>query len=244
MCGVIGAAIKNPTRADLDLLMCVLVQSQIRGQHATGLAWINNGQVIIEKRPVPATEFVEEFDSSKLIDEETGDLFMIGHCRYSTSDLKFNQPIASRETVNVAVVHNGVISQEPPERWEELYDAKTATSNDSELLLHSEEHPLLKYHPSSQAVCMLTIENGTPILTAWRNEARPLWRSYIGKALVDHGPRGIVFTSTKDIAQRSGFKRPIKEQPYVETTVMAIDNSVMPMILHITPDYEYKDLQC
>ena len=56
---------------------------------------------------------------------------MIGHCRYSTSDLQYNQPIYNDD---YSIAHNGVVSQEMPERWKELYGYDCKTKNDSELI--------------------------------------------------------------------------------------------------------------
>ena len=126
---------------------------------------------------------------------------MIGHTRYSTSDLLYNQPI-SNDVLSVA--HNGVISQEPPEDWESIYGLKTKTRNDSELILQCimrNKEPLTMFKNSSMAYCAL-MENKT--LIAARNGERPLY--------LTNFKEGIIFTSTKDIAKRSGLEFPIKTE--------------------------------
>ena len=43
MCAVVGAFSK--TKVDLELFQKVMVQSMIRGKHASGIAWNNNGKL-------------------------------------------------------------------------------------------------------------------------------------------------------------------------------------------------------
>ena len=45
MCAVVGAFSK--TKVDLDLFQKVMVQSMIRGKHASGIAWNNNGKLAL-----------------------------------------------------------------------------------------------------------------------------------------------------------------------------------------------------
>lgn len=166
----------------------------IRGKHATGVSYVADGRVHTIKEPIPADEFIKKHDVYDWRNED-GNLYCIGHVRYSTSDLRFNQPISSD---GLSIVHNGVISQEPPEDWERLYGYKVETRNDSELILRcieAKENPLLKFHPASMAVCKIDADK---IISAFRNEARPLYRTYIME-------KGWVFASTKDIMVRSGL---------------------------------------
>ena len=109
MCGVVGAILIEPSKEDLLMLHRVFLESKIRGMHATGISYVKNNKVITEKLPVPANEFPFKFAEYV---NENGNLYLVGHCRYSTSDLEFNQPIATDDR---SVVHNGVITQELPE---------------------------------------------------------------------------------------------------------------------------------
>jgi glutamine phosphoribosylpyrophosphate amidotransferase len=121
-------------------------------------------------------------------------LYMIGHCRYSTSDLEFNQPIASQE---ISVAHNGVITQELPENWKELYGHDCETKNDTELILktlESGQSPLDVWHNSSLAVCELYSDKK---LRFYRNGKRPIYFTSIDN--------GCIITSTEDIAIRAGI---------------------------------------
>ena len=189
MCSVIGAIIKEPRAEDFLMLHRVFLESKIRGMHATGISYVKHGNIITEKRPVPADEFPFNFPSYV---NEDGSLYMIGHCRYSTSDLEFNQPIANE---NLSVVHNGVITQELPENWKELYGYDCETKNDTELILHTAEDcisPLLRWKDSSLAVIELHVDK---VIRFYRNGKRPLYLTNISN--------GCIITSTADVIKRA-----------------------------------------
>lgn len=191
MCAVIGVVLKQPTISDFNLLVKIFLESKIRGLHATGLSFIKHGEVFTEKLPIPANDF--PFDFPRYVNED-GNLYLIGHCRYSTSDLQFNQPISND---NFSVVHNGVITQELPEHWEELYGYSCVTRNDTELLLHTLEDnksSLDVWQNSSLAVCELHKDK---TLRFYRNGKRPLYFTEIDN--------GWIITSTDDIPRRAGI---------------------------------------
>jgi glutamine phosphoribosylpyrophosphate amidotransferase len=189
MCSVIGAIIKEPRAEDFLMLHRVFLESKIRGMHATGISYVKHGKIITEKRPVPADEFPFNFPSYV---NEDGSLYMIGHCRYSTSDLEFNQPIANE---NLSVVHNGVITQELPEKWKELYGYDCETKNDTELILYTAEDcisPLVRWKDSSLAVVELHVDK---VIRFYRNGKRPLYLTSISN--------GCIITSTADVPKRA-----------------------------------------
>jgi len=193
MCGVLGIALKNPGEQEFELVRQLFVQSMIRGKHATGVSYVKNNKVHTIKEPIDAVSFIAKQNISSWVNED-GNLYCIGHVRYSTSDLAYNQPMATDE---LSIVHNGVISQELPETWKETYGYGTITKNDSELILRcleAGEVPLHKFQPASMSVCTIDKDK---VLTAFRNEARPLYYSY--------GSNGIIFASTADILKRSGL---------------------------------------
>lgn len=194
MCGVLGIAIKNFNSEDGELVRRLFIQSMIRGKHATGVSYVKDNKVITIKEPVSADKFIASQDINSWVNED-GNLYCIGHIRYSTSDLRYNQPFA---TDQVGIVHNGVISQQPPETWEQLYGYKTETANDSELILRAIEvdhNPLEVFYPASMAVCVIYSDKS---LSAFRNHERPLY--YYSDE------RSTIFASTKDILFRSGIK--------------------------------------
>jgi glutamine phosphoribosylpyrophosphate amidotransferase len=189
MCSVIGAIIKEPQVEDFSMLHRVFLESKIRGMHATGISYVKNGKIITDKRPVPADEF--PFDFPSYVNED-GNLYLVGHCRYSTSDLEYNQPIANQ---NLSVVHNGVITQELPEKWKELYGYDCETKNDTELILHTAEDcisPLLRWKDSSLAVIELHVDK---VIRFYRNGKRPLYLTSISN--------GCIITSTSDVPKRA-----------------------------------------
>ena len=174
MCGVIGVWLERSTVSrdsleNIRLVENVFQQSMIRGKHATGVSYIKNGEIHTIKEGIPCDQFLERYPISSMVNEDGG-IYLIGHIRYSTSDLRYNQPFSNG---NQSIVHNGVISQEDMSQWK--YDTETA--NDSELILKSFEanrHPLNDFSPASMAVCSITKDK---TLSAFRNEARPLWYS-------------------------------------------------------------------
>lgn len=193
MCGLVGAILQKPTEQDLELIKRCVLEASIRGRHATGFAWIHKNKIRIEKAPLPAPAFLEEFGSLKQLLNEDGNLYFIAHTRYSTSDLKFNQPLGNEK---FAIAHNGVITQEPKSRWKSLYGYNCETGNDSELLLQAlknKQSPLEQFPQCSAAVIEL---HSTKQLRAYRNGKRPLYFAF--------RKNGILMTSTANIGARAG----------------------------------------
>ena len=193
MCAVVGAYSKD--KVNLELFQRVMLQSMIRGKHASGIAWNDNGKLAY--RVISESANFLEFKNI-----ETN--MIIGHARYSTSDLNFNQPITSDK---IAIVHNGVISQENPDTWKAIYGYDFKTRNDSEIILRSYEN---KKHPlqlnGSIATIILDMTN-KPTILFFRNEQRPLYYST---------DKDIYIASTKNILERSGFEHILKTDSCVE----------------------------
>ena len=228
MCAVIGAVIKAPTRADLELLRRVFHESKIRGLHATGISFLPSwtDKIVTVKEAIPADEFVEKHlhnDNLESLVNKDGNLYLIGHCRYSTSDLEYNQPMANEEK---SIVHNGVITQEAPEKWKDLYGYDCMTKNDSELVLHS-DNPIKDFSHMSMGVCEL-YANRT--LRFYRNGKRPIYFT-----LIDNG---CIITSTKDIARRAGLDLPTE---VLMNTYVTVDHNLATTIERV--DIDNDDLQ-
>jgi glutamine phosphoribosylpyrophosphate amidotransferase len=193
MCAVIGIILLEPTKQDFAMVRRVFAESKIRGMHATGISFLPRWSSGIEtiKEPIPADQFVEKHlhnDNLSDMVSDDGNLYMVGHCRYSTSDLEYNQPMFYK---GKSIVHNGVITQELPENWKELYGYDCITKNDSELVLHSND-ALREFSHMSMGVVELYKERK---LRFYRNGKRPLYLSSI--------PNGCIITSTADIATRA-----------------------------------------
>lgn len=228
MCAVIGAVIKSPTTEDLATLRRVFHESKIRGMHATGISFLPkwSDKIVTIKESIPADAFIERHlhndNLSELVNAD-GNLYLIGHCRYSTSDLEFNQPL-SNDTKSIA--HNGVITQEPPHLWKEMYGHDCITKNDSELVLQSED-PLREYSNMSMGVCELSLDKKVRF---YRNGKRPIYFT-----LFDNG---CIITSTVDIAKRAGLGLPV-EVPM--NMYMTIDGQLAMLMERV--EIENKDMQ-
>ena len=194
MCGIIGFISAKATKKQLDCLKTIMTESRIRGMHASGVVYyINNKKksIIISE---PIDILVQKLDWTAMVGCK---ISLIAHARYSTSDIKYNQPIMDEKT-GIAVVHNGVMSQSPPEQWEQKFGYKTTTKNDSELLLRciiASKNPLKVFPKSSIAALVLNTDQS---IKAIRNGLRPLW---IGKVEV-----ATVYASTFDILSRAGVE--------------------------------------
>lgn len=187
MCGVIGVYLTDITEEDIALVERIFRQTMIRGKHATGVTYVDLHGLNTIKEPIPVTEFLEKYSIRDFVFDDA--LKLIGHIRYSTSDLRFNQPFQGD---GISVAHNGVISQDP-----DIWEYKTETLNDSELILRCIEagdHPLETYKDRSMSV--VSIEEDR--LHAFRNHERPLWKA--------ERWNGYIFASTKDILFRSGIR--------------------------------------
>ncbi len=222
MCGVIGVSLKDVTQDDLELVSALFRQSMIRGKHATGATYLKEEQLITIKESIPADQFMDKWDVADWVDN--GKLRMIGHIRYSTSDLRFNQPFQNEY---VSIAHNGVISQDP-----DVWEFETETENDSELILRAFEnknHPLEIYADRSMAVTRISHR----ALVGFRNHERPLWYT--------ERENGLLFASTEDILNRSGVDTPILQcEPFVEY-VHRNFNTLVENRLRVNEQYE--DLQ-
>lgn len=169
MCGIVAIHTKEFNFDTIMLYQALLRQSQIRGKHATGVSTSCDGKLQTFIQPLSAEEFL---DSTVMSFAHGKAVSIIGHCRYSTSDLEYNQPISTEEN---SIAHNGVITQRLPENWEKAYGYKCEGKNDSELALRAIEagkHPLHEFPHSSIALVHL---NNSGEVNFYRNGTRPLW---------------------------------------------------------------------
>ena len=192
MCGVVGYSSNYVTNQDLCILRKVLLESRVRGMHASGIAWFDGKQIQCHSEPVPIDTLLESFELNQMLYNKTY-VSMIAHIRYSTSSLKYNQPLVGS---NLAIAHNGVISQASAKEWYDIYGYRCITKNDSELLLRAIEkgdNPLRVFPDASIAAVTLDDQGNVEYI---RNKRRPLWIGRIGA--------GIVVASTFDILHRAG----------------------------------------
>lgn len=219
MCGVIGMILKNPS--DISVITRLFEESQIRGKHATGVSWVKNSKVETYSEPVPSKEFIKNFDFSQCKNEDSN-YYLIGHTRYSTSDLEWNQPI---QRGNSSIAHNGVITQVPHAEWK----VETVTKNDSELLLISSVDTglgMAEYSESSVAACILSSDKK---LRFFRNGKRPLY--------VHSDENFVIVMSTQNI----GFRSWLSPDRVNFSTEYTVDSNLT--IYSKVIDLETEDLQ-
>jgi len=188
MCGIFAIASKE--FIPLELIKNILLELKIRGKHSTGISWIEKEKLNTDIQPVSADNFKLKNIKTKVI---------IGHTRYSTSSLEYNQPITNN---NISAVHNGVITQQDSKYWDNK-NYKFKTKNDSEYIVKSfllKKHPLIEYPKASISSCVINKNNNT--LQYFRNDKRPLWYKDSDDILLA--------ISTKNIFDRLNIKDPKK----------------------------------
>ncbi len=121
MCGLAGVILgeKKRTKPELvcirDLFDDLLVHSEHRGPFATGAAMTKaDGSILVEKAPLPASEFVETPEYRSLMEHMGSDVTcLMGHTRWPTRgthlDNRNNHPLVSEDD-SVALSHNGTIT--------------------------------------------------------------------------------------------------------------------------------------
>lgn len=204
----------NVFSSDIEDIRKVLIETEIRGKHASGISWYDGTQINTIKKSVPISELLEEFDLNQIVND--GNIRMIAHIRYSTSDILYNQPINVPNN-DFVFAHNGVVTQTDPSKWKETYGYDCLTKNDSELLCQS-IYETGSVDPSFDKVsysmvfldCFGNLHHG-------RNNLRPQW-------LYESGNKLIV-ASTKDILIRSGLdessiSKVLYDSQYIDDSVV------------------------
>ena len=200
MCGVIGYN-GHASTSTLEALRTVLLESSIRGRHASGLAWHDGSSLHRVAQDGPMEDLLASFDLWDLVRPD-GRVSMIGHARYSTSDLQFHQPLVAQ---GYALAHNGVISQADPSGWPARFGLHCEGRNDSELLLRAliaGLDPVVTFPGASVAAVWIDPSGALGVL---RNGLRPLWYARLG------GVR--IIGSTANILQRAGLE-PYPVEPW------------------------------
>jgi glucosamine--fructose-6-phosphate aminotransferase (isomerizing) len=108
MCGIAGASLNPTEKVDARrLASSLLLGIEERGTHATGAAWVQNGDTWLSKAAVPASTFVKG-------DHVPADAAeFIAHTRWATqgsvNNNENNHPIDARGIVGI---HNGCIAND------------------------------------------------------------------------------------------------------------------------------------
>ena len=126
-----------------NLFTELLVGSEHRGPHATGVALINtSGNHYVSKAPVSASQFVTSRDYRLVIDKLASDTTcLIGHTRWPTRgshlDNANNHPLVGDGRSPCIIAHNGHISNH--DSLSRLMNLKRKAQVDSEILLRLAE---------------------------------------------------------------------------------------------------------
>jgi len=128
MCGIFGFISKNQRGPDLARLRQIAIETQTRGHHAFGLAWLDaHGKLHTFKRPGPATAALDDLDRVR------DAAIVVGHCRWAThgspADNRNNHPHPAGRGW---LVHNGVVHNHAQLARE--YELAPQTQCDSEVL--------------------------------------------------------------------------------------------------------------
>lgn len=207
MCGIIAGKLFDNDYVEeyVDTIRKLFVQSQIRGRHSSGLSYYDNNDLITIMKKGSAKKFVKDDLYNEAIKAIKDFSIFIGHVRYSTSNLLYNQPIQINS--EFSIVHNGVITQREFDHWKKdfdflLKDKKLKTENDTELLaisfyslLKEEKNDPLKIFNKSSISCSSLYKKR---IYFFRNGKRPLYYFMNNKYFF--------LSSTKDILIRSGLK--------------------------------------
>lgn len=168
MCGVFGfIASGKGGQFDVDRMERIAVNTQTRGRHAHGLAWIDaRNRLRSYKAAGPIGENLGAIDIA-------GDARMlIGHCRYATrgnpAELINNHP---HPCDGGWVVHNGTVFNAEDLAWE--YDLQPTSACDSEVisqLIETFDGPLL----ARAAAAAEALEGPAVVMGLWARPARLL----------------------------------------------------------------------
>ena len=112
MCGVNGIYTVNEgglTTEEVLTYLTIFEQSELRGTHASGICWKDGDNALVEKAPLPASRFLDDFNWERLVGKE----WVFGHARHATvgsyRDNNNNHPIVGANK-QVVLVHNGQVT--------------------------------------------------------------------------------------------------------------------------------------
>ena len=113
MCGIAGYFCYGKKRPKKGVLSNLLEETQIRGKHATGVSFIEDGALRVIKSPQSGTEFINGNEDWKALKQKDIPKYMIMHCRYKTKgDIENNMNNHPIFRDGLAIVHNGSISND------------------------------------------------------------------------------------------------------------------------------------
>jgi len=188
MCGIFGFASTDGRGPDLARLRWIAAETEARGRHAFGLAWVDaSGAMHAFKRPGAATAALGDLDACRHA------VAIIGHCRWAThGDPQDNRNNHPHPAGRGWLVHNGVVRNYAA--LLRRYRLRPRTDCDSEVLglLMMRRAGTLAQRAAWAAG---QTEGPLALLGLWRNPVRlvvvrrgnPLWFA--------HTPGGLYFAS-------------------------------------------------
>ena len=167
MCGIFGFISSRGQGPEIHRLRRLALVTQTRGDHAFGLAWLEeDGTIQTFKRPGPAKACLSELDRCRRA------VVVVGHCRFATHgsprDNRNNHPHAAGSGY---LVHNGVVTNH--QQLLQRYGLHPQSQCDSEAL------GLLMAHAAGSiaqrsAWAANQVQGDLAMLGVWRNPARLL----------------------------------------------------------------------
>ena len=124
MCAILGVALLNGSTFTNNvqfgrLLETLFLESENRGRHATGMAFVSKHKVRVLKKNISASKFVAGRSYQQAVrafgdvSEDAGPIIVLGHCRATTKGSEVynvnNHPIIAD---NIVGIHNGVIGND------------------------------------------------------------------------------------------------------------------------------------
>jgi len=138
MCGIFGiiSTEKEVIQDSPKLIRKLFRLSESRGKEASGFSFFNKDSVQVYKSPLPASDYFDNSDFIKLLDDESqkDNITFIGHSRLVTNGYEHfsynNQPINKN---GITVIHNGIIVNQN-QLWEKFSNLNKETELDTELI--------------------------------------------------------------------------------------------------------------
>ena len=81
MCGIVAVDINDISSDQIEEVKRLLIETEIRGKHASGISWFSEGKVYTVKASKPISELLEEFDISRCVGDKQWTLSY--DCTYS-----------------------------------------------------------------------------------------------------------------------------------------------------------------
>lgn len=143
MCGIWGiSCLNNKISYELleKIMQRLMVLSESRGKEAAGVAVLQEENMIVLRKAIPASKLMKDDDYKNVVNKyikesHSKDIFVIGHSRLVTNGSQYhpnnNQPVAKKET---ALVHNGIIVN-ADEIWKKEEGIEKDYEVDSEVFL-------------------------------------------------------------------------------------------------------------